>query len=83
MLEGHKFYRQYSIGPYIVDFYCYDKEVAIELDGGQHAESTQLIYDTNRTRFLNRQGIKVIRFWDNEVIKNTEGVLRVIQEHLH
>ena len=78
-LNGNKFYRQFSVGPYILDFYCFDKKVAIELDGGQHAETGHQLYDHKRIQFLNQQEIKVIRFWDNEVIKNRDGVLETIQ----
>lgn len=75
-LAGYKFRRQHPIGPYIVDFYCADARLTIEVDGGQHAENKA--YDSRRTEYLERAGYRVIRFWNNEVLKNTEGVLETI-----
>ena len=75
-LNGHKFRRQASIGPYIVDFVCLDKRLAIELDGGQHSD--QIAYDSERTRWLGSQGLHVLRFWNNQVLKEVEGVKAVI-----
>ncbi len=77
---GCKFRRQHCIGNYVVDFYCADKNLIIELDGGQHASQTG--YDNQRTKYLELQGYKVIRFWNNEVLANLEGVLLKIREHL-
>lgn len=74
-LNSIKFYRQYSIGPYILDFFCYEQKLAVELDGGQHSENDQSIYDEKRTQYLNRYGITLLRFWNNEVIINLDGVL--------
>ena len=67
-----KFRRQYSVGPYIIDFYCPEIGLAIELDGGQHA--TNIEYDRVRTAFINQLGIRVVRFWNNDITKNTSGV---------
>ena len=64
----------------IVDFVCLPKKLIIEVDGGQHA--TRTIYDFNRTRWLESQGYKVLRFWNNEVLVNTENVLEIINKHL-
>ena len=75
-----KFRRQVSIEPYIVDFICFEKKVIIELDGGQHAENVE--YDLARTKFLERKGYKVLRFWNNEVLENTYGVLTFIANEL-
>ncbi len=69
-----KFVRQYSFGNYILDFYCSEKKLAIELDGGQHAEVKNIQSDNERTEYLNNHGIKVIRFWNNEVMNNIDGV---------
>ena len=77
---GIKFYRQYSIGKYILDFYCPELRFAIELDGGQHAEEDNKRNDNIRSEYLRAQGIKVIRFWNNDVMKNIEGVLYEIKE---
>ncbi|OGE77845.1 MAG: DNA-cytosine methyltransferase [Candidatus Doudnabacteria bacterium RIFCSPHIGHO2_01_FULL_46_14] len=72
--EGLKFFRQYSVGSYILDFYCPIMKLAIELDGGQHAETTNMVYDEKRSEFLKNRRIKVLRFWNNDVIENIEGV---------
>ncbi len=77
---GLKFYRQYSIGKYILDFYCSKLRLAIELDGGQHAEENIKRHDNTRSEYLKEQEIKVIRFWNNDVMKNIEGVLHEIKE---
>lgn len=73
-----KFFRQFSIGPYILDFYCPKIQFAIELDGSQHATEHGLAYDHERTSYLESKGIKIIRFWNNEVLTNIEGVLEKI-----
>jgi very-short-patch-repair endonuclease len=73
-LLGLKFIRQYSVGNYILDFYCSEKRLAIELDGGQHADEENKKDDDERTAYLNQQDIKVIRFWNNDVLQNIEGV---------
>ncbi len=62
------------------DFACLSKKLIIELDGGQHA--TQVTYDTLRTRWLNSQGFRVLRFWNNDVLGNMEAVLNVVMKHL-
>jgi len=72
---GIKFFRQYSIGPYIVDFYCPTVKLAVELDGGQHGQSDTKSYDAARSEYLRTHGIDVMRFWDNEVLLDIEGVL--------
>ena len=75
-----KFYRQYSVGPYILDFYCPQLRLAIELDGGQHADDEQKAYDQNRTFYLKEQDIRELRFWNNEITKNINGVMEKILE---
>ena len=77
-----KFRRQHPLGSYILDFYCHDTKLAIELDGGQHAEGAQLKHDEVRSAWLQAQGVTVLRFWNNEVLTNTEGVLETIYEWL-
>jgi len=72
---GLKFFRQYGVGFYIVDFYCPAYRLAIELDGGQHAEAESQEYDAIRTDYLKSINIKVIRFWNHDVLLNVEGVL--------
>ena len=71
-----KFRRQVPIGNYIVDFVCHAERLIIEIDGGQHAEQSQA--DTRRTEFLEAEGYRVLRFWNNEVLKNLDGVLDTI-----
>ena len=77
---GHKFLRQYVIGQYIVDFTCREKKIIIEIDGGQHNEEPNIIYDTQRTKFLTNLGYKVIRFWNNDIDYNIEGVYQKLQD---
>ena len=73
-----KFRRQHPLGRYILDFYCHEEQLAIELDGGQHNETSAKYYDTQRTEFINQQGIRVIRFWNNEVLQQTDSVLEAL-----
>jgi very-short-patch-repair endonuclease len=76
---GVKFRRQVAIGKYIVDFACFDPKVVIEIDGGQHANSqTDLVRDS----WLASQGFKILRFWNNEVLENRDGVLLNIKDVL-
>lgn len=79
-LAQAKFRRQAPVGPYIVDFICLDAGLVIEIDGSQHAENAG--YDLQRTQFLERQGLRVIRFWNNEVLENLQGVLDRIRDAL-
>jgi very-short-patch-repair endonuclease len=76
-IQGIKFRRQQPVESYIVDFVCFEKRIVIELDGGQHAINKEK--DNKRDRFLTENGFKVLRFWDNEVFDNLEGVLEVIR----
>jgi len=76
-LEGVKFRRQQAIEAYIVDFVSFDRKIVIELDGGQHAENEK--YDSQRDACLRANGFAVLRFWNNEVFENLEGVLEVIR----
>jgi very-short-patch-repair endonuclease len=70
-----KFVRQEPIGPYIADFACRERRLIIELDGGQHADSK---HDVVRDRWLEEHGYRVLRFWNNDVMGNVEGVLETI-----
>jgi very-short-patch-repair endonuclease len=70
-----KFRRQVPIGPYIADFLCYEVRLVIEVDGGQHAESMR---DSLRDRWFERNMFRVLRFWNNEVLNNLEGVTAAI-----
>ncbi len=78
-IEECKFRRQAPIGKYIVDFVCHEKRLIIEVDGGQHAESIEA--DQIRDQWLGEQGYKVLRFWNNEILTNIEGVLEVISDN--
>src|SRR5690348_4582182 len=75
-LAGCKFRRQAPVGRYIVDFVCFERRLVIELDGGQHAASSEA--DGIRTSWLRSQGFVIMRFWNNEVIDNIEGVLHSV-----
>lgn len=74
---GLKFKRQVVIGKYIVDFSCREKMVVVELDGGQHSETTE--YDRNKDIFLISEGYTVVRIWNNEITDNMSGVLEKIK----
>jgi len=74
---GLKFKRQYGMGSYILDFYCREKKLAIELDGSQHIENVD--YDNERTKYLNSFGITVLRFWNNDVMRDMDAVLESIR----
>jgi very-short-patch-repair endonuclease len=75
-VQRSHFRRQVRLGHYIVDFACHELRVAIEIDGGQHAE--QVARDARRTKFLESRGYRVLRFWNDEVLANIDGVLEVI-----
>ena len=79
---GYKFRRQVSIGRYIVDFYCPTRKLVIELDGSQHAIERNG-YDKQRTQYLESKGIKVIRYWNDEIRYNLNGVCEDIKGHLN
>jgi very-short-patch-repair endonuclease len=76
--EGAKFLRQFPIGPHIADFGCRSLRLAIELDGGQHSVEA----DAPRTEIIEAFGYRIIRFWNNVVLENTDGVLTVIRQEL-
>jgi|SRR3989344_5960305 len=79
-LNGLKFRRQQPIGSYIVDFICLEKKLVIEVDGGQHDANKQI--DSIRDRWLAGEGYVVLRFWNNEVMKNREAVLEKINKYV-
>ena len=81
-LKGYPFYRQKPIGRYIVDFYCPSAKLVVELDGGQHYAEEGKSRDRARDAELKGFGLRVLRFTNREVFKNTEGVLEKILEHL-
>ena len=79
-LNGHRFRRQHPIGSYITDFACIEEKIIIELDGGQHQEQQE--HDEQRTAFLQAHGWQVVRFWNNDVLNNVDGVVFTIAGHL-
>ena len=76
-LLGHKFRRQMPVPPYIVDFCCVERRLVVELDGGQHIDRAE--YDQKRSAFLKSKGLKVLRFWNNDVLSQTAAVLEQIR----
>lgn len=78
-LDGHRFRRQHPLGPYIADFACLEAGIVIEVDGGQHHDSE---LDRRRDRYMQGIGFKVLRFWNNDVLQNLEGVCTVIAQAL-
>jgi very-short-patch-repair endonuclease len=80
--HGMKFFRQYSVGPYILDFYCPVKKLAVELDGGQHNQTENMEYDAARSEYLSAHGIEVLRFWNNDVLLDVQSVLTRVEEKL-
>ncbi len=80
-LEKQKFKRQYSVGPYVVDFYCPEERLVVELDGAVHETSWQRASDEARTDFLTKQGIRVIRYENRKVFRQLEVVLEAIAWH--
>jgi primosomal protein N' (replication factor Y) len=74
-LEGFKFRRQHPVGPYILDFACVEHRLAVEADGGQHADNP---YDERRTAWLTTQGWRVLRLWNTDILMNTEGSAELI-----
>ena len=75
---NYRFMRQFIIGNYIVDFVCSEKRIVIEIDGGQHSETEE--YDKKRTDFLESKGYKVVRFWNNDIDGNLDGVYKKLEE---
>lgn len=81
-LRSLKFRRQHGVGPYIVDFYCPEKGVVIEVDGNTHTDEDQKIKDKERERYLESLGLQVIRYTNQEVLKNLDGVLEDLNKKL-
>lgn len=75
-IAGMKFRRQQPIGPFFVDFVCFEQRVIVEVDGGHHAQRAS--YDIDRTRWLEAQGYRVLRFWNGDVLANIDAVAQVI-----
>jgi very-short-patch-repair endonuclease len=81
--EGTHFRRQVPIGPYVADFACMAARLVIELDGSQHANDVQRAKDQRRTHWFESQGYRVIRFWNNEISMNMDGVLDTVYAALY
>jgi very-short-patch-repair endonuclease/DNA modification methylase len=81
-LLGWKFRRQHQMGPYIFDFVCIEGRLAVEVDGGQHADLFQQVRDQEKSQFLQERGFRLLRFWNDDVLKNTTSVLQRILEAL-
>lgn len=81
-LKGAKFRRQNAIGPYIADFFCLAARLVVELDGGGHDAEEQRLADAARTAYLENCGYRALRFWNNEVVENIDGVIEKIYEYL-
>jgi very-short-patch-repair endonuclease len=81
-LKGYQFYRQKPIGKFIVDFYCPNANLVLELDGGQHYTEDGITKDRRRDNFMRSIGLRVLRFSDREVFENIEGVIEKIGENL-
>jgi adenine-specific DNA-methyltransferase len=81
-LDGFKLRRQHSVGPFILDFFCAEERLAIELDGGQHFEAQGEERDQQRTSFLEREGIRVLRFNNDQVLLELDAVLEVVARAL-
>ena len=81
--QGAHFRRQATIGPYFADFACHECKLVVEVDGGGHAGVEQVTADKVRTRFLETEGYRVLRFWNNEVLNDTEAVMTVIYNALN
>ena len=77
-LGGFKFTRQNPFAPYVLDFYCSQAHLAIEVDAGQHAEPEQKALDERRTEALSKAGVRVLRFWNDQVLRQTESVVNAI-----
>ncbi len=81
-LNGYKFRRQYSVGRYVVDFYCAEKRIGIEIDGDSHFTEDQKKYDEVRKEFISELGIQLLRYTNEEIMKNLSGVLEDVSNHL-
>jgi adenine-specific DNA-methyltransferase len=79
-MAGFKFRRQHSVGPYICDFACVEASILVELDGSQHVERSD--YDFGRDAFLRSKGFRILRFWNNDVLSNTDAILETVYEAL-
>ena len=82
-VSGCKFRRQHPVDKYILDFYCREAHLTVEIDGGQHADDEHKRKDDLRTSIINGKGIRVIRFWNNDVLENLDDVIAEIDAALN
>src|SRR5580698_6177837 len=82
-LDGSHFRRQVPIGPYIADFACMAARLVIEVDGSQHADDRGQNHDERRTRWLMKEGYRVLRFWNNDLVRNMDGVMETVYAALY
>jgi very-short-patch-repair endonuclease len=82
-MQGSHFRRQVPIGPYVVDFACMAAHLVIEVDGSQHGRDANIVRDDARTRWLEAEGYRVLRFWNNDIIKNYDAVLEAIHAAIY
>ena len=81
-INNCKFRRQYPLGNYVVDFICIEKFLVIEIDGGQHNTDENIVYDNERTEYIEKRGFRVLRFWNNDIDLNINGVYEEIMKYL-
>ena len=81
-LDGYRFRRQHPMGPFVVDFICLEKKLIVELDGDRHGKAVHKSRDEKRDEWLKSRGYYVLRFWNNDVYSNLDGVLLDIAEYL-
>ena len=81
-LDVFKFRRQHPVGPYVLDFFCAERHLAIELDGAGHTETCQVQHDQRRDEYLRRAGIRVLRYWNDQLWDEQQSVLEDIWRHL-
>jgi very-short-patch-repair endonuclease len=82
-IEHSHFRRQATIGPYFADFACHERRLVIEVDGGQHNKPDNVARDAERSAYLQSQGYRILRFWNNDVLKNINGVMEAILAAMH
>ena len=81
-VKGYKFRRQYSVGRYVIDFYCTTARIGVEIDGDSHFTKEQKKYDAIRSEYVGALGIKILRYTNEEIMNNLNGVLEDISTHL-
>lgn len=77
-LDGFRFRRQHPVPPYFLDFYCFAQKLAVELDGWQHGDDAAQAYDTRRDAYIAARGIRVLRFWNEDVFDHADDVVAAI-----